>query len=153
MEKDISKLQDEKELDKPMDAEYKCIQEESDGDYNNEQNNRTTFRVCVWLIVIVMMLTAILFQQGRLAELKEKQANSTAVLIIIREETLLIKYGIIPSEVDTLCESRAAWINNPCNQTAEQYCELLEVMLDVLEEEFEDGPVWPPESNDTPVTV
>lgn len=113
-------------------------------EYPMRKSNRTMTAV---LLVIIVGLLLLLFQQGKLAELKVQEANLLAEVILAQEETLFM-YGILPDMVPGLPEIKEAWFNDPCIQNAQEYSNALNMILEYLEKNYDI--ILPPESNDYP---
>ena len=106
----------------------------------------TAKHVCIFLLVVILMMSVLMVQQNQYAKVKEDHAYASAVLICLQEEHLLIKYGLIPSQVG-LSDLREAWIDNPCYETANTYTDALSEVIDKLEQKTT------PQTLDTVITA
>lgn len=89
--------------------------------------------VCIFLVVVILMMGVLMVQQYQHTKIKEEHAYASAALICLQEEHLLLKYGLIPSQVG-LGDLRDAWIDNPCYETANTYTDALSEVIDKLEQ-------------------
>lgn len=128
---------------KNLQPDYEFMDEQDDGGDRRNKSNRI---VIFALFVVVGLLSVNLFQQRKLTDLREREANIQAQIILIQEENLR-KYGISPDMIPELGELREIWFNDYSSESAKMYSEALEYILDYLEEN--NGFYTPPESNDS----
>lgn len=83
------------------------------------------------LIVITVFMALLMWQNNQKNELEKQEAYLVSMMINLQEDNLLLEYGFLPNEVG-LGELRAAWISNPCYETAHAYNDALQALLDYL---------------------
>lgn len=102
--------------------------------------------VCIFLLAVILMMAALMVQQYQTTKVMEEHAYTAAALICLQEEHLLLKYGLIPSQVG-LSDLRDAWINTPCYETANMYTDALANVIKRIEEQTS------PQKYDTVITA
>ena len=88
--------------------------------------------LAILILMSVVMGCLLIYQNVQKHKMMEEHAYVSAVMISLQEEHLVLKYGLLPSQVG-LSQLRDAWIDNPCYETTVAYCDGLTRVIEELE--------------------